>query len=252
MSTKLYPSFVSGNICQFTLPTGTTYTELIFPCSFKKLKLMQNNLQIYLWRNNEERISTAPTFCINNDISFPVVNGKSPCTLNLVRNNAGSTQDVTFVIEEIGGVGDVHYWDYGLDYLSGIINPNMKAKISVQPTDTSAREGENFSFSVVATGAVSGYQWETYIANKWQNIDATSSTYTDLMVQPLDDQKYRCAVISIYGEVVYSDEVTLTLDTTPAPENSSKSDTEEKEMTIEPIEKKEEKEVIDDEREVEE
>lgn len=256
MSTKLYPTFISGNICQFTLPTGTVYTELVFPCSFKKLKLMQNNLQVYVWKKIngvDTKINSAPTFCINNDISFPVVNGKSPCTLNLVRNNAQATQDVTFVIEQIGGVGDEKYWDYGLDRLGGLNNSSVNVRITNQPSSVSAREGETVTLSVTATGAVYGYMWQVLVADTWQNvIDGTNATYETLMVQSLDGKKYRCGVISMYGDIVYSDIATLTLDTTPAPENSSKGDVEEKEIISEPIEKKEKEEVNDEEREVEE
>lgn len=225
---KLYPSFVSGNVVQFTLPTGTKYTELIFPCSFKKLKLMQNNLQIYLWKKNEERIPTSPTFCINNDISFPVVNGKSPNTLNLVRNNAQALQDVTFVIEEIGGVGDAHYWDYGLDVLSGIINPNMRAVIKLQPDNTTARAGETTSFSIIADGAISKYQWFVKTELGWLGLnDSDSATYSFTMTESDDGNEYKCVVTSIYGETVDSDPVKVTLDTTPAPENNTRENVEE-------------------------
>lgn len=228
MSTKLYPTFISGNICQFTLPTGTVYTELIFPCSFKRLKLMQNNLQIYLWNKNEERISTAPTFCINNDISFPVINGKSPCTLNLVRNNSQSLQDVTFVIEEIGGVGDTRYWDYGLDVLSGTVNPNMRAFIQLQPDDTTARVGETASFSIIADGAISKYQWFVKTEMGWLALNNTNSnTYSFTMSEADDGNEYRCDVTSIYGEVVHSEPAKVTLDTTPAPENNTRENVEE-------------------------
>lgn len=256
MSTKLYPTFISGNICQFTLPTGTVYTELVFPCSFKKLKLMQNNLQIYVWKKIngvDTKISTAPTFSINNDISFPVVNGKSPFTLNLVRNNSQTTQDVTFAIEQIGGVGDENYWNYGLDRLGGMNNSTISVRITSQPSDASAREGETVSLSVTATGAVYGYMWQVLIGDTWQNVTGgTDATFETTMIEALSGKKYRCGVISMYGDIIYSNEATLTLDTTPAPDNSSKASSEEKEITVEPIEKKEEKEEVIDEREVEE
>lgn len=249
MSTKLYPSFITGNVVQFSLPTGTAYTELVFPCSFKKLKLMQNNLQIYLWKKSEERISSAPTFCINNDISFPVVNGKSPNTLNLVRNNAQSAQDVTFVIEEIGGVGDSKYWDYGLDYLSGTVNPNMRATIKVQPTNTTARVGETASFSVIADGAISKYQWFIKSELGWIGLNNTdNATYSFTMAESDDGNEYKCRVTSIYGETVDSESVKVTLDTTPAPENNTRENVEENitNKIKENIEEKKTEEPIDD------
>lgn len=247
---KVYPDFISGNVVTFTIPTGLTSAELIFPISFKRISLLQANLATALWINNRNNYRyKSVQFSTNKSYTFPVINNKSPNTLRLHRNNTSSDTTVSWVVEEIGGIGDENYWDYGLDVLSGTINPNMRAVIQLQPIDTSARVGETASFSVIADGAISKYQWCVKTEMGWLALNNTNSnTYSFTMSEADDGNEYRCDVTSIYGEVVHSEPAKVTLDTTPAPENNTRENVEENSNNKikENIEEKKIEEPIDD------
>lgn len=247
---KVYPEFISGNIIGFSMPAGLTSSELVFPTSFKRISLMQANFATAIWINNGGNYKyKSLQFTTNKPYEFPVINNKSPNTLRIHRNSTSNDTPLVWMVEEIGGIGDENYWDYGLDVLSGTVNPNMRAYIQLQPIDTSARVGETASFSVIADGAISKYQWFVKTDLGWLALSNTNSyTYSFTMAEADDGNEYRCEITSIYGEVVRSNSVKVTLDTTPAPENNTRENVEENtnNKIKENIEEKKIEEPIDD------
>lgn len=263
MSTKLYPNFASGNIVQFSLPTGTVYTELVFPTSIKKIKLLSNNLTTYVWRKiqgTDTRCGVSVVITLNDPIEIPVVNGKSPNTLNIVRNNASETQSVTFMIEAVGGVIDPSYWNKIIGDIGDGIGSEYRIRITTQPSNVSVAVGETATFTVVADGAIKSYQWQKKEGELWLPVSSggTTSTFTVTATEELNGKIYRCVVTNIDGKPVATNGANLTVTASQA---KSENDDNDKEITVDtPLEKNDdnneeitvdeplEKEVIEDER----
>lgn len=243
MADKLYPTFISGNIVTFEIGASQHDVELIFPTSFKKIQLMQGNVTPAFWRyvNMTVKRSQAVTIPVYTPISFPVISGKSPCTLKIYKSS-NSALNMTYLIEEVGGVPFEKYWDNTIDTINGTIDSDMVGGIVTQPQNTSARDGETARFSVVCSGSIASYQWQYKYGMSWEDSGSTGSTTPTISITMrtgLDGYQYRCLIIDMYGNVLTSDAATLTLDDTPAPENQSK---------VENDEIKDEKEGEEDER----
>lgn len=92
---------------------------------------------------------------------------------------------------------------------------NAPPSISVQPIDISACIGSNASFSVTATGAGLGYQWQlsTDGGGTWNNISgANAATYSaGAVTAGMNGYKYRVVLNGTCAPVLNSNAVTLTI-----------------------------------------
>lgn len=83
--------------------------------------------------------------------------------------------------------------------------------IVTHPSSLEITEGDNATFSVVASGNDLSYQWKTLKDGTWYNINgANSASYTTLASRSLNGNQYRCQVSNAAGGV-YSNTATLTV-----------------------------------------
>jgi hypothetical protein len=96
--------------------------------------------------------------------------------------------------------------------------------INTQPSSSSVCSASPASFSVVASGAVSGYQWQVNTGSGWSNI-SNSSTYSGATTATLaiasaggsmNGYQYRCAISSNCGPGQNTNAATLTILTAPS------------------------------------
>lgn len=83
--------------------------------------------------------------------------------------------------------------------------------ITTHPSSLEITEGNNATFSIVASGNNLSYQWQTLKNGTWYNINgANSDFYTTLASRSLNGNRYRCQVSNAAGGV-YSNTATLTV-----------------------------------------
>lgn len=90
-------------------------------------------------------------------------------------------------------------------------DPNQPPEITQHPTSQAVCEGENVTFTVVATGEELSYQWRK---NGQEITDATSDTLNLEAVTTADTGDYDVVVSNPHGSVT-SDAATLSVDTGP-------------------------------------
>lgn len=121
-----------------------------------------------------------------------------------IRGNASGTYETTVSVGvTISGVSD------SFDITTRAANA---PSITAQPQSQSVNDGDNFSFSIVASNAVS-YQW--YDASNDSPISgATASTYTGVAQVASNGLQVYCVATSSEGGTVQSATVTLTVTST--------------------------------------
>ena len=93
---------------------------------------------------------------------------------------------------------------------------NAPPTITTQPTDQTITYGDTATFSVIATGIISSYQWQEYAGASWSNVTnggiysgaGTSTLTLSKATVSMSNYKYR-SIIS--GACATTDEVTLTV-----------------------------------------
>ena len=103
----------------------------------------------------------------------------------------------------------------GYPVLTGTSWSGVDASFIVHPGDKLAEDGGNATFVAIATGSVTGYQWQisTNNGSTWTNIPGEKSPMLRLFgVVLLDDGNlYRCIVIDSNGKILKSRIATLTV-----------------------------------------
>jgi hypothetical protein len=99
-----------------------------------------------------------------------------------------------------------------------LLTVNTLPAITAQPTAQTVCEGNDATFSVVATGAGLMYQWEENTGAGWNNIaGATSASYTKTATTAtMNGYQYRVVVSGTCTPPVTSSAVLLTVNTAPA------------------------------------
>lgn len=89
-------------------------------------------------------------------------------------------------------------------------------KITSQPKDVTAQQGEKVTFSVAAEGNVSGYQWQYLLpgTQDWKDSGVKAAKAADFSFvvgtdKSLNGRQYRCKLTCSDGSVLYSDAATL-------------------------------------------
>ena len=104
---------------------------------------------------------------------------------------------------------------YGNSKTSNVVTLTMKktAKITKQPTSTTAESGSKAKITIAATGDGLTYTW--YIKNKgatsWNKSSVTGSSYSVTMKETTDGRQVYCVVKDKYGNSVKSNIVTLNM-----------------------------------------
>ena len=90
-------------------------------------EVSQNNLTITLpdgysvetihitMLSNIQRICETLSIMNNQIYTFPAVDGKSPCSLNLRITDKTKPANIAFVIEKFGRIPDIHYFDIAFE-----------------------------------------------------------------------------------------------------------------------------------------
>jgi hypothetical protein len=188
---------------EVTLSVGNSTTIITEPADVNACFGTSENLEViatgdnlnYEWRENGVDIST---------IGDPNYVGFNTAVLTI--NNIDNTYDGNIYTCFISGdCGD----ETSNPATVTVDNPTV---ITTQPTNKTACPGSDVTYSVVATGTSLDYQWQEN-SGAWADIAfATSPDLLLSSVGALDAGKtYRCKITSRCGEILYSDDVALTL-----------------------------------------
>ena len=99
-------------------------------------------------------------------------------------------------------------------YSNAVTLKAVTLKINTQPVNRNLPAGKTATFTVKATGTTLKYQWQyrTSATGKWANASATGNKTANLKVPVTagrNGYQYRCQVTDSYGNVIYSNTVTL-------------------------------------------
>ncbi|MDA3953838.1 MAG: immunoglobulin domain-containing protein [Bacteroidales bacterium] len=188
---------------EVTLSVGNTTTITAQPTDVAACDGTSQNLQVlvtgdnltYEWRENGVAINT---------LGDPNYVGDDTPILTI--NNLDNTYDGNVYTCFISG-------DCGDETSNpATVTVDGPIVITTQPTNKTACPGGNINYSVSATGTSLSYQWQ-YNDGVWNDI--AGATGDNLVLNNVDAvdaaRTYRCEVSSPCGEIVYSDDVTLTL-----------------------------------------
>jgi RHS repeat-associated protein len=129
-----------------------------------------------------------------------------------------NTRTITVSYSDTAKSGNIKVWGKNYCGISDTsvlaITVNKPIKILAQPLHQTICSGDPANLTVAATGSGLTYQWQisTDGANSWSNIKgATSASYTNISSSSMNDNFYRCAVISGSCGTIYSDTASLSI-----------------------------------------
>ena len=96
--------------------------------------------------------------------------------------------------------------------------PCISPTINTQPISSTVCKNTNTTFSIVANGTTSGYQWQVNSGSGWVDISGETNTTLTLtsVTASMNSYQYHCNVIEATGNCpVTSNNVTLTVDPLP-------------------------------------
>ena len=147
------------------------------------------------WANQNSGGATTATFSVKAELSR---NGKTyRCLITNADGEQIASNSVTLTVKE----------------------PSNAINITVQPKDCTALVGSKAEFKVEAEGEGLTYQWQLKKGSTWANQNsggATTNTFTVKADKSRNGKVYRCLITDANGELIATNEVTLTVNTTGA------------------------------------
>src|SRR5262249_28284223 len=117
-------------------------------------------------------------------------------------NTVGNLRDL-----KVDAVGNLYYLSG-----NGLINrvSFQVPRITTQPSNQTAAQGQNATFSVVANGPALTYQWQHLVGSNWVNVGSNAATLALNNVTTANAGGYRVIVSNSFGTVT-SNTATLTI-----------------------------------------
>lgn len=106
MTQEYHGSFIHIQFDANELPNGPTNVQLADGYTYERIYIHYiDNIELSLYMPLER----------GEDITFPVVNGKSPSILPLLIKDTSKKADIRLSIEKFGQIPDLHYFDKAFD-----------------------------------------------------------------------------------------------------------------------------------------